>query len=376
MLTLAVAALLATGPTSTGRPVVTGALQPGSKLTATAGTWVGTSALGYAYQWYRCGPNGGKCSSIRGATRSTYTLVAKDTGHTLGLTVRATDSSGTTSAYASLAGVVAASAGATRQPVLTGDAIVGRTLTAPAVATWKRCNPNGRACATIAHAAGTTYAPVARDVGHALVAVTAHVWSIATEPVRAAPGPLSLTAPSVDGRLQQGKQLRASAGTWSGSGTVQYAYQWYRCDPAGAKCSAIRGATKATYTLVAKDAGATVGLTVRATDAAGTTTAYAPLAGLVAAASAKLVATSQPTVERTTGLKVVPGTWAGSPTAFSYAWLRCNANGRLCTTIAGAATDEYTPVAADEQHTIVAAVTAAARTGRQTVLTTAVSAAS
>lgn len=365
MLTLAVAALLAAGPTSTGRPVVRGTLEQGAKLTATAGTWVGSGALAYAYQWYRCGPNGGKCSSIHGATRSTYTLVAADTGKTIGLTVRATDSTGTASAYAPLAGLVAASAGATTQPVLTGDAIVGRTLTAPAVATWKRCNANGRACALIAHAAGTTYVPVAADVGHALVAVTGRVWSIATQPVRASPGPLALIAPSVSGTLQQGKQLRASAGSWSGSGTVQYAYQWYRCNATGAKCTTVRGATRATYTLVARDAGATIGLTVRATDAAGTTAAYAPLAGIVAAASSKLAATSQPTLARTGELKVVPGTWAGAPTAFRYAWLRCNANGRLCTRIAGAATDAYTPVAADEGHTIVAAVTA----GRVTVLT-------
>lgn len=374
MLTLAVAALLAAGPTSTGRPVVVGALEQGARLTATAGTWVGTGAIAYAYQWYRCGPNGGKCASIHGATRSTYTLVAADTGKTIGLTVRATDSTGTTSAYASLAGLVAASNGATAQPVLSGDAIVGHTLTAPALATWKRCNSNGRVCALIAHAAGTTYVPVAADVGHALVAVLDGVWSIATQPVRTAPGPLAVVGPSVSGTLQVGKQLRASAGTWSGSGTVQYAYQWYRCNALGAKCSAIRGSTRATYTLVAKDAGSTIGLTVRATDAAGTTTAYAPLAGTIAAATSKLATTAQPTLARTTELKVVPGTWSGAPTAFSYAWLRCNPNGRVCTRIAGAATDAYTPVAADRGHTIVAAVTATAGPGRQTVLTVAVAA--
>src|ERR1041385_2045132 len=151
MLTLAVAALLATGPTSTARPAVTGTLQQGARLTATPGTWVGTGTLSYAYQWYRCGPNGGRCSSIHGATRSTYALVAKDVGGTIGLTVRATDSTGTASAYAPLAGLIAARDGATTQPVLTGEAIVGQSLQAPALSTWKRCNANGRACATILH---------------------------------------------------------------------------------------------------------------------------------------------------------------------------------------------------------------------------------
>ena len=374
MLTLAVAALLATGPTSTARPVVTGTLQQGSRLTATPGTWAGTGALAYAYQWYRCGPNGGKCSSIHGATRSTYVLVANDVGGTVGLTVHATDSSGTTSAYAPLAGLIAASGGATTQSVLTGDAIVGRSLDAPALSIWKRCNANGRACATILRAAGTSYTVAAADAGHAIVAVTNHVWSIASAPVRAAPGPVSITAPSVAGPLQQGRQLRGSAGVWSGASTVQYTYQWYRCEATRGTCSTIRGATKPTYRLVAKDVGKAMGLTVRATDSSGTTAAYAPLAGLVAPAASKLVATSQPTLARTTELKVVPGTWAGSPRTFSYAWLRCNENGRVCSAIAGAATDAYTPVAADQGHTLVAAVTATAGTGRQTVLTAAASA--
>ena len=98
------------------------------------------------------------------------------------------------------------------------------------------------------------------------------------------------------GTGQQGKQLTGSTGIWSGSGVIGYGYQWYRCDAAGAHCKSVHGATKPTYTLVAKDVGQTLGFAVHATDATGTATAYASLVGPVAAADATLVPTAQPTI--------------------------------------------------------------------------------
>ena len=67
-----------------------------------------------------------------------------------------------------------------------------------------------------------------------------------------------------------------------------------------------------------------------------------------------------------------PGTWSGTaPSTFAYAWLRCNANGRLCTAIAGATAAGYTLTADDAGHTLVATVTATAGTATQAVLTVA-----
>src|SRR4029078_1510021 len=97
----------------------------------------------------------------------------------------------------------------------------------------------------------------------------------------AAAGAGAAAEPTVTGTLQAGKKLTALTGTWLSSGGVAYAFQWYRCDANAAHCSSIHGATKATYTAVAKDAGKSIGLTVRATDANGTASAYAPVAGLV-----------------------------------------------------------------------------------------------
>jgi fibronectin-binding autotransporter adhesin len=377
------------GPALVSAPTVTGVLQQGGRLTAGPGTWSSTGAIAYAYQWYRCNADGAKCSSVHGATRGTYTLVAKDVGRTLGLTVRGTDSSGTTSAYAALAGLVApakAPVVATAQPALTGSPIVGQALqvgpatwrgtsAAPTV-TWRRCNANGRVCAPVAGATAPNYTVTAADAGHVLVAaVTASKQTVFSLGVvaRAAPGPVSTERPSIAGTLQQGKQLTGNAGTWTGTGTIAYAYQWYRCDANGAHCSSIHGATRPTYTQVAADVTRTIGLTVKATDTTGTTAAYSSLAGVVVPPAA-FAATAQPSLGGAPAvgqqLKVSGGTFTQTPSGATYAWLRCNANGRLCTAIANAAADTYVVTADDAGHALVALVTATAGTAKAAVLTT------
>ncbi len=386
-------AVLFAGPTSASPPSVTGSLQEGARLTATAGTWAGSGTITYAYQWYRCDRNGAHCSSIHGATRGTYMQVAKDVGKTVGLTVRATDSTGTTAAYAPLAGLVEAPSStpvATKQPPLSGEPIVGQGLKVEAASwsptpasvtyAWLRCNANGRLCSPIAGESTDSYSVDADDVGHVLLAAVSAskqtVLSLSAGVVRTAPGPVATIRPVVTGTLQQGSRLTGTAGTWGGSGTITYAYQWYRCDRNGAHCSSVHGATKGSYTLVASDVGKTIGLTVRATDSTGTTPAYASLAGLVAAKAAKLAATAQPTLAGNAAvnqaLTVTPGTWsAATPPTFAYAWLRCNANGRLCTAIAAATAASYTATADDAGHTIVATITATVGTTSQAVLTVA-----
>lgn len=382
-------ALAAAGPTPSSQPTIAGTLQVGAKLTASPGRWSGEKTISYTYQWYRCDPLGAHCSSIHGATRGTYRIVPKDAGQTLGLTVRGADTTGVTSAYAALAGIVSpidATVAPTKQPTLSGAAIVGGTLTvgspswtvAPATPSyaWLRCNANGRICAPIDGATTTSYTLVADDVGHVVLGeVTASrrtALSLSAGVVRAKPGPLATSLPAVTGTLRQGAKLTASAGTWSGSGTITYAYQWSRCDASGAHCSAIRGATRGTYTEVAADVGHTIGLAVRATDPTGASTAYAPLAGTIAPVDGSLAATAQPTLTGTAAvgqtLTISPGGWTAAPGPLAYAWLRCNVNGRLCTAIAGAVASTYTLVADDAGHTVVATVTATAGTSSVAVL--------
>jgi uncharacterized protein YukE len=382
----AAAPALVSAPASVGAPVV------GQRLTALRGTWRGSGTISYHYQWYRCDSRAGHCNSIHGATGPSYELVAADTAHSVGLTVNATDSSGTASAYGSAVGMVAPATAtfvSTVQPVVIGAVQKGRTLRvdngawsrSPTSFTygWLRCNQNGRICTPIDGAAAASYVATATDVGHALVAVvtassggaTAPALSAAATGTAAGTGttttatrarPKNTAAPVVAGSAVAGSQLTATAGTWSGSGTIGYAYQWYRCDAAGAHCSSIHGATAATYELAAQDVTHTIGLTVNASDSAGRASAFVSLVGPVAAAGASLIATAQPAVSGTGAkgkpVSVTSGTWSPAAKAFSYAWRRCNANGRICAPIAGASLATYTVVAADSGHQLLAIVQA------------------
>jgi len=233
---------------------------------------------------------------------------------------------------------------------------------------WERCNANGRICSPIVGASTATYVPVAADVGHAVAALvtatasgkTQAALSVASDGVLAPPVLGATTAPAVTGTLKIGQQLSGTTGQWTGTAPITYAFQWYRCDAAGAHCSSVHGATKPTYRLVKADAGKTIGFTVTATDASpAKLPAYASLVGPVAASTATLVSTTQPKVAvQGQALTADAGAWTATPTSVTYQWERCNANGRICTPIAGAAAASYTLTSPDSGHELVALVTA------------------
>ena len=295
----------------------------GKRVTGLSGVWTGSGAISYRFQWVRCNAAGADCLSILGASSPTYTLVARDVGKTVGLTVYATDSTGTAASFASLVGPIAASRPplvATVQPVINGVPVVGRTLSvssgvwSPMVETfsyaWERCNANGRACAPLRGAGSNHYQITPGDLGHALVALVQaanattlqNAFSVATPPVVAASvtGPVALTPPAIEGNATTGSQLIALTGRWHGVGSVGFAFQWDLCDAFGGGCAAIPGTRAASIRPPAADAGKTLGLTVRVTDLTGTTTAYASLVGPLAAAQATHTATSPPTISGTT----------------------------------------------------------------------------
>jgi hypothetical protein len=92
--------------------------------------------------------------------------------------------------------------------------------------------------------------------------------------------PAVLTAPAVSGTAEVGQTLTSASGTWSGSPT-SFAFQWQRCDAAGAGCAAIAGATGSSYTVTPADIGLTVSLIVTATGAGGSQSATAPTSAVV-----------------------------------------------------------------------------------------------
>jgi subtilisin family serine protease len=98
--------------------------------------------------------------------------------------------------------------------------------------------------------------------------------------------PANTSPPTITGATRQGQVLTAAVGTWSPSPNA-YAYQWNRCNSSGANCTAINGATASTYTLMATaDIGATISVTVTASNGYGAGAATSAATAVVSAAPA------------------------------------------------------------------------------------------
>ena len=85
-----------TAPANTVPPSVSGTFKEGSTLTAAPGTWSGSPAPTFTYQWQRCDATGGACVDLAGATSTTDAAVASDVGNTLRVKVTATNPHGAT----------------------------------------------------------------------------------------------------------------------------------------------------------------------------------------------------------------------------------------------------------------------------------------
>ena len=51
-------------------------------------------------------------------------------------------------------------------------------------------------------------------------------------------------APAITGTAKDGQTLTAENGTWEGTPTITYSYQWQRCNGAGEACKNDRNARK------------------------------------------------------------------------------------------------------------------------------------
>jgi hypothetical protein len=79
--------------------------------------------------------------------------------------------------------------------------------------------------------------------------------------------PVNTVAPSITGTAQEGQTVSCSTGTWTGTPTITYAYQWKR------NGSDIGSATNSTYTLVSADVSQSITCQVTATNGAGSASA-------------------------------------------------------------------------------------------------------
>ncbi len=100
-------------------------------------------------------------------------------------------------------------------------------------------------------------------------------------PVAPAP-PVNSSSPTISGNTVEKQTLTANPGTWTGSPTPTYSYQWNACDSTG--CAPILSARGSSYTLTSADVGKTVTVTVTATNPSGAASQSSVPVGPVAAA--------------------------------------------------------------------------------------------
>ncbi|HEX8742294.1 MAG TPA: hypothetical protein VF712_04090 [Thermoleophilaceae bacterium] len=293
------AVVAAAPPSNVAGPSIGGTARDGQLLSADPGGWTGTAPIAFAYRWLRCDAGGAGCAAIPGATGPAYELTPDDVTRTLRVEVTGTNGGG--SAVASSGQTAAVAAGPpvnSSLPVVSGTARDGQVLTAsdggwsgtPTIAytrRWRRCEAGGTDCANIPDATGASYELTPADVGHTIrVRVTAAnaggERSAESEPTAsvAAIAPSNAQRPVVSGTAAEGELLTVSDGSWTGSAPLAYTYRWERCAVA---CGPIAGATAASYTLTAADAGARVRAVVTAANPAGSAAAASDQTAAVAA---------------------------------------------------------------------------------------------
>jgi hypothetical protein len=205
-----------------------GTAQIGQTLSASTGGWT-NSPTSFAYQW-----SDSATGPIGGATASVYVPTSANLGHTLTVSVVATNALGSSAPATSAAtsAVIDIIPTIVTVPTISGTAQVGQTLTAfhgtwthnPTSYTYQWANGSTGA---IPGATGLTYVPTSSDVGFAIVVfVVAHnsggnstsIASGATAVVTASSGvPVNTGLPGISGTAQNGQTLTTTNGSWTNS---------------------------------------------------------------------------------------------------------------------------------------------------------------
>jgi hypothetical protein len=360
--------VIAGDPANATAPAISGSLQGGRTLTATAGTWFPAGTT-YTFQWQR--DTGSGFAPIAAATNPTYTTVPADVGATLRVRVTATNPFSAVSALSAATGTITSGAPVNSVvPVITGTPRRGAAVAVNA-GSWSPAgtsyayqwqSDDGSGFADITGANTTSYTPAGGDIGNPLrvvvsatnafgtvAATTAPTAAVATDP------PVSIGAPSIAGTAKRTFTLTASPGSWTPAGAA-FTYQWQR--DSGSGFADITGATGPAYTLVAADVTFALRVVVTATNVDGATTAASaptpPVAAATPGSAVAPVLTSGNRVGDT--LTTSDGSWNPAATSYAYQWQRRVAG--VYTDIAGATSKTYTLVAADAGTTVRAKVLA------------------
>ena len=209
----------------------------------------------------------------------------------------------------------------------------------------------------------------------ALVATLALAAALSTGAAHAQTqtAPDNTAPPTISGNAAVGEDFTADKGTWTGTATITYTYQWRRCDASGEHCDAIADSTTSTRTLTSSDAGHRLKVTVTATNSDGSASATSAASPVVAAGSSgPPVNTHEPTISGSAvqgqTLTADKGSWGGaSPITYTYQWLRCDSDAANCSAIGGETSASRTLLSDDVGHRLRVRVTATNGSGTASV---------
>ncbi len=348
----ATTAVAASPPVNDSLPAIRGIAQRGNSFSSTTGAWSGTGNA-FTLQWQRSA-DGTTWTNITGATGPLYTMQVPDEGDVVRLVVSAANPDGSVSAASPASATVTSSPPVnTAPPVVSGTPQRTSTLNATAGAwtgagitvtyQWQRSADSGTTWTSVAGATLAAYTVAAADEGdvvRVLVTATDLDGSVATgsapTPVIQAAPPVNVQLPVVTGAPALGSTLSTDNGGWKPAADG-YTYQWQRGDATNGYQN-IGGATGATYTTVAADAGESLRAVVTAANVDGTAAATSATTPAVQRPPVNVSAPAVPTGTPMNGYSLTPdnGTWDSTAT-YTYSWLRCPGN-------AGAVTAACAPV--------------------------------
>lgn len=199
----------AVAPQLVSSPTISGITMEGETLEARNGTYGGAQPpFSFAHEWQRCNPGGGDCVSL-GVRGSSYTLTAGDIGSRIRV--------------------------------------------------WEE--------ATGIDCAEWNYSNMTQECRPVTVGVPSELSAVVDSNPKFLPR--SATPPTVSGIPEEGEQLRAGDGAWTGLEPIAIVRQWERCSATGDGCQATPDAIIETYTLSARDVGSTIRLVVTGKNARG-----------------------------------------------------------------------------------------------------------
>ena len=452
-------------PAVTANPFISGTALVGQTMTLTQGTWTGTPTPTISVQWYRCDSEVSEAANVVPAgcnvisetttnrvnrprcytysylyrcvdnwieTQSTWyargvTYLARnaDTGKFVSAFVTATNQVGSATIFSESMGRVNRLIENVSVPLLSGNLRADQVLTisngswvgfpSPTFNySWFRCSAQvgqssleSSGCVIIAGVSSNSYRTVSDDIGKYITArVTAtnsegSLSSWANQYSQVLDAPRLTAGATFAGSSLVGSTLTLNRGTWTGTPTPSFSYQWLRCSnqvPAAQNtpgectpisrtqtlittacavtwyynratrtyvCSRYATTTQTTFatgeTYVPSDADAGMHITVRVTaeNTAGTSISLAESRQIRKPATLQSSPSTSQGVLVGQSMSANIGTWLGYPAPTNnIAWFRCalpvaanitsQALEGQCTAIEGATGLTYTPVESDK----------------------------